>query len=65
MDRHPAGHRRHRIGRWLPHQDAMEDWLEGLVGDVGAWAGHVSLHPVIREFRDLIDGDPIVRMLLT
>jgi len=23
-------HGRHRMGRWLPHQEALEDWLEGL-----------------------------------
>ena len=29
MEHHGGG--RHRIGRWLPHQEALEDWLEGLV----------------------------------
>ena len=38
MDSEPAGHRRHRIGRWLPHQDALEDWLEGLVRSVSIQA---------------------------
>ena len=23
-------HGRHRMGRWLPHQEALEDWLEEL-----------------------------------
>jgi phosphatidylserine decarboxylase len=65
MDHRPSGHQRHRIGRWLPHQDDLEDWLEGLVQEVGARADRVRYHPVIREFRDLIDDDPIVRMLVT
>jgi phosphatidylserine decarboxylase len=65
MGHQPSGHRRHRIGRWLPHQDALEDWLEGLVGEVGVKADRVSVHPVVAESRDLIDRDPIVRMLVT
>jgi hypothetical protein len=65
MDNQPGGHRRHRVGRWLPHQDDLEDWLEGLVRDVGAKADRVTFHPVVEEFRDLIDRDPIVRMLVT
>ena len=65
MDHQPAGHRRHRVGRWLPHQDDLEDWLEGLVREVGIKADRVADHPVVEEFRDLIDRDPIVRMLVT
>ena len=60
-----SGHRRHRPGRWLPHQDALEDWLEGLVREVRDKTDEVTLHPVIEEFRELIDRDPIVRMYLT
>jgi len=65
MDHQSGGHRRHRIGRWLPHQDDLEDWLERLVQEVGTTAHRVKFHPVIDEFRDLIDRDPIVRMLVT
>ena len=65
MHHQPRGHGRHRIGRWLPHQDALEDWLEGLVTDVREKAGKVTLHPVIDEFAALIDDDPIVRMYVT
>lgn len=64
MNHQPAGHRRHRIGRWLPHQDHLEDWLEGLVQEVEEKADRATFHPVIEEFRALIDGDPIVRMLI-
>ena len=34
MEHHGGGS--HRIGRWLPHQEALEDWLEGLVKDIRA-----------------------------
>ena len=58
--KHQGGH---RIGRWLPHLDALEDWLEGLVKDVEPRPGGEGLHPAVEEFRELIDGDPIVRLL--
>ncbi len=65
MDHHAGGRRKHRIGRWLPHQDALEDWLEGLVEDVRAGRGGGKLHPAVEEFRELIEGDPVVRLLMT
>jgi phosphatidylserine decarboxylase len=65
MNHQPSGHGRHRVGRWLPHQDALEDWLEGLVTDVRDKAGTVTLHPVIEELHELVDNDPIVRMYFT
>jgi phosphatidylserine decarboxylase len=65
MDLHPHRHQRHRPGRWLPHQDSLEDWLEGLVREVRDQADGVTLRPVIAEFRQLIARDPVVRMYLT
>src|SRR5262249_44140142 len=65
MEHRPGGHPRHRIGRWLPHQDDLEDWPEGGVQDVWGQAARGRFHPVIEEFRDLIGDDPIVRMLIT
>ncbi len=62
--KHPGGGR-HRIGRWLPHQDALEDWLEGLVKDIQVERGAAKLHPAVEDFRELINGDPIVRLLIT
>ena len=53
-----------RAGRWLPHQDALEGWLEGLSRDVAARGGELR-HPVMREFRELIDRDPVVRLELS
>ena len=55
----------HRIGRWLPHQEALEDWLEDLVNDIRAKRGGAKLHPAVEEFRELIDSDSIVRLLIT
>lgn len=54
-----------RAGRWLPDQDALEGWLEGLVRDAGERGRDDLRHPVMREFRDLIDHDPVVRMELS
>jgi phosphatidylserine decarboxylase len=65
MSGRPSGHSRQRAGRWLPNQDALEEWLEGLVSEVRGRADEVMLHPVIDEFRQLIDGDPVVRMYVT
>jgi phosphatidylserine decarboxylase len=62
MSGRPSGHSRQRAGRWLPNQDALENWLEGLVSEVRGKADEVMLHPVIDELRQLIDGDPVVRM---
>ncbi len=56
---------RHRMGRWLPHQEALEVWLEGLSKDVRPKSDRGGLHPAVEEFRKLISGDPIVRLLIT
>jgi Phophatidylserine decarboxylase len=55
----------HRIGRWLAHQDALEDWLEGLVKDIRTKRSGAKLHPAVEEFGTLIDTDPVVRLLIT
>jgi phosphatidylserine decarboxylase len=65
MGHQGGGHARHRVGRWLPHQDVLEEWLEGLVSEVQAKGDGEATHPVIEEFRSLIDRDPVVRMLIT
>jgi phosphatidylserine decarboxylase len=65
MSHQSRGQGRHRQGRWLPHQDALEDWLEGLVLEVRDKAEKVALQPVIEEFAKLIDDDPVVRMYVT
>ena len=66
MDPRLRGDPSHRRGRWLPHQDALEDWLEGLVREVRDKADEVnptSGHR--RSSAELIDGDPVVRMYVT
>ena len=65
MDHHAGRLRKHRIGRWMPHQDALEDWLEGLVKDIRARRGAAKLHTAVEGLRELIEGDPVVRLLLT
>jgi len=53
---------RRRAG-WLPDdQDDLESWLAGHRQRVEARAERVVLHPVIAEFRELIDSDAVVRM---
>jgi phosphatidylserine decarboxylase len=55
---------RRRAG-WLPDsQDDLEAWLTGHRERVEAKGEQVVLHPVLAEFRDLLDTDPVVRMYL-
>jgi phosphatidylserine decarboxylase len=53
-----------RQAGWLPDQDALESWLAGHRERVEAKGERAVLHPVIIEFQDLIDTDPVVRMHL-
>ena len=53
---------RRRAG-WLPEgQDDLESWLDGHRERVEARGEQVVLHPVLTEFQQLIDTDPVVRM---
>ena len=55
---------RRRAG-WLPgDQDELEAWLAGHRERVEAKGEQVVPHPVIEEFRELIDHDPVVRLYL-
>jgi phosphatidylserine decarboxylase len=55
---------RRRAG-WLPDdQDDLESWLAGHRKRVEARGEQVVLHPVLTEFQELIDTDPVVRMYL-
>lgn len=51
-----------RVGKWLPsdHQ-FLERWLEELIDEVSARPK--PLHPVIQNFKDLIEGDAAIFML--
>ena len=54
-----------RLGGWLPSdQDVLESWLSVLHQRVES-REEITLHPVIEEFHDLIERDPIVRMYLS
>ena len=52
-----------RLAGWLPErQDDLESWLAGHRQRVEARGEQVVLHPVIEEFQELIETDPVVRM---
>jgi len=54
------------MGRWLPHDQSMlTSWVNDLIVAADAAAGDTWKHAVIREFSQLIDDDPVVRMYLT
>jgi phosphatidylserine decarboxylase len=59
----PADVRR-RAGWFPPAQDDLESWLEGHRERVRARGEDVALHPVLLEFGQLINADPILRMHL-
>jgi phosphatidylserine decarboxylase len=46
----------------LPDQDALESWLAGHRQRVEAKGEQVVLHPVLTEFRELLDREPVLRM---
>ncbi len=55
-----------RHAKWIPrNQDLLEEWLEGLTNRIEVKKDEIALHPVIGEFHELIERDPIVRMYLT
>ncbi|HEY1419755.1 MAG TPA: phosphatidylserine decarboxylase family protein, partial [Candidatus Dormibacteraeota bacterium] len=55
---------RRRAG-WLPEdQDDLEAWLAGHRERVEARGEQMVLHPVLTEFQELIDTDPVVRMYI-
>jgi phosphatidylserine decarboxylase len=53
-----------RSAGWLPEQEELEAWLKGHRERVEARGEQVVLHPVLQEFQELIDRDPVVRMYL-
>ena len=54
-----------RQAGWLPQeQEDLESWLAGHRERVEARGEQVVLHPVLIEFQELIDGDPVVRMYM-
>jgi phosphatidylserine decarboxylase len=60
---HPVDAR--RLAGWLPaDQEDLESWIEGF-GDRVDVKGDVPLAPVIAEFQQLVDSDPILRMYVS
>ncbi|KAL9125562.1 MAG: hypothetical protein Q9217_005253, partial [Psora testacea] len=54
----------HRRPRWLPQDHRVhQEWLSGIVNDVENSAK--ELHPVIKEFRDIIEGETRLYLLFT
>ncbi len=54
-----------RQAGWLPEeQDDLESWLAGHRERVEARGEQVVLHPVLVEFQELIDSDPVLRMYM-
>ena len=51
-----------RRAGWLPDQDALESWLAGHRERADARREQVELHPVLAEFQQLLDREPVLRM---
>lgn len=61
----PSDCGRHRIGGWMPSsQESVESWLGELSERVETKQDEITLQPVIQEFHELIERDPVVRMYL-
>jgi phosphatidylserine decarboxylase len=55
---------RRRAG-WLPEEQAdLESWLAGHRERVKARGEQLVLHPVMTEFQELMDSDPVVRLYM-
>jgi phosphatidylserine decarboxylase len=55
-----------RLAGWLPEeQHALEAWLAGHRERVESRGEQVVLHPVLVEFRELMDRDPVVRLYVS
>ena len=55
-----------RQAGWLPEsQEDLEAWLDGHRERAEGRAEPTVLHPVITEFQELIDTDPVVRMYVS
>ena len=52
---------RHRLGGWLPiNHRILEAWLTIKIDTVSK--GELPLLPVIEDFKNLIEGDPVIYM---
>lgn len=54
----------YRVGAWLPSDHAfLVSWLEAMTLKSHEWQH--ALHPVVSEFQDLIESDPVIFMLVS
>ena len=61
-DNVPQEHHVHRTGNWLPSDHRVhKKWLAGVVDHVDA--NPKDLHPVLQEFKDLIENDTRIYLL--
>ncbi|KAK5290588.1 hypothetical protein LTR99_011043 [Exophiala xenobiotica] len=53
-----------RVGKWLPQDHGIhKEWLQGVIDHIDE--NPTDLHPVLREFQDLIEGDTRIYMLFS
>jgi phosphatidylserine decarboxylase len=59
-----AASRPSRLGGWLPVDPRhLNRWLESNIAE--AEQRNTSFHPVVQEFRDMIENDPVMNMYFT
>ncbi|KAK4936668.1 hypothetical protein LTR10_022520 [Elasticomyces elasticus] len=60
----PKEHHIHRTGEWLPHDHrAHQEWLGGVIDHVDK--NPKKLHPVVEEFKDLIENNTRIWLLFS
>ncbi|KAL8738519.1 MAG: hypothetical protein Q9181_000678 [Wetmoreana brouardii] len=60
----PDEHRRYRVGKWLPQDHRVhQEWLSGIIKHVES--NPKDLHPVLEEFKSMIENDTHLYLLFT
>ncbi|EKG11070.1 Phosphatidylserine decarboxylase-related protein [Macrophomina phaseolina MS6] len=60
----PPEHRVYRVGDWLPADHRVHrEWLDGIIDHVDKTP--TDLHPVLQEFKELIEANTRIRMLVS
>ncbi|KAL8718862.1 MAG: hypothetical protein Q9225_004052 [Loekoesia sp. 1 TL-2023] len=60
----PDEHRRTRVGKWLPQDHRVhQEWLSGIIKHVES--NPKDLHPVLQEFKTMIENDTHLYLLFT
>ena len=64
---HSPGHSTtRRVGRWLPHdRTALSTWLKKTIAEAEEKKEKTRFHPVVEEFKVLIESDPVLYMYFT